>query len=82
MIRGTGAHVDGIEDAQCRICVVQAILQLAVDRLELIEEATNATHAVHLAGEILEDIYKQLQSVLEPEQAWHEVMPYRWGSAH
>jgi hypothetical protein len=30
MIKETGANADGIEDAQCRICLVQAILQLAV----------------------------------------------------
>jgi hypothetical protein len=81
MTQGTVANGDGIEIAQARVCEAQAILQLASERLERIEEATDAWHAVHVAREMLESVYEQLQSLLEPEHARHEVMPFRRKSA-
>jgi hypothetical protein len=80
VIKAAVATADGIEIAQARVCEVQAILRLASERLERIEEATDTWHAVQVASEMLEGVYQQLQSVREPEQARNEVMPFPPGS--
>lgn len=76
MAEGTVANADGIEAAQTRLCEVRAILQLVVESLERIPAANNATDAVHVANEMLDGIYEQLESLLAPE-ARHEVTPFR-----
>lgn len=75
-MEGTVANAEGIEAAQARLCEVRAIMQLAVENLERIPAAGNATDAIHVANELLDGIYEQLESLLEPE-ARHEVMPFR-----
>ena len=73
---------DGLEAAQGRLCEVQSILQLAVERLERIEDATDPTNAVRIAYEMLEGVYEQLQSMLEPEDKRQRVVtPFRRGAA-
>lgn len=80
MAEGMVANADGIEAAQARLCEVRAILQLVVESLERIPAAGNATDAVHVANEMLDGVYEQLESLLVPE-ARHEVMPFRRRSA-
>jgi hypothetical protein len=77
MTEGTVANADGIEAAQARICEVVAIMQLAVENLERIPAATDATHAVHVASEMLDEVYEQLESLLEPRDERHEVVLFR-----
>jgi len=76
MAEGTVANAEGIEAAQARLCEVRAIMQLVVENLERIPAASNATDAVHVANEMLDGVYEQLESLLEPE-ARHQVMPFR-----
>jgi len=76
MAEGVVANADGIEAVQARLCEVRAIMQLAVENLERIPAASNATDALHVASEMLDGIYDQLEALLEPE-ARHEVMPFR-----
>jgi hypothetical protein len=80
MAEGRVANADGIEAAQARVCEVRAIMQLVVENLERIPAASSATDAVHVANEMLDGVYEQLESLLEPE-ARHEVMPFRRRSA-
>lgn len=80
MAEGTVANVDGIEAAQARLCEVRAILQLVVESLERIPAASNATDAVHIANELLDGLYEQLESLLAPG-ARHQVMAFRRRSA-
>ncbi len=80
MAEGMVANVDGIEAAQARLCEVRAILQLVVESLERIPAAGSATDAVHVANEMIDGVYEQLESVLVPETC-HEVMPFRRRSA-
>lgn len=77
MTEGTAANLDEIEAAQARICEVRAIMRLAVENLERIPAATDATHAIHVASEMLEGVYEQLESVVEPEQLRHAVLAFR-----
>jgi hypothetical protein len=81
VIKAAVATADGIEIAQIRVCEVQAILRLALERLERIEEATDAWHAVQVTSQMLEGVYEQLQSLLEPGQPRHQVTPFRRGPA-
>jgi hypothetical protein len=74
MAEETIAIADGIEAAQARICEVRAIMQLAVENMEHIPAASDATHAVHIASEMLDGLYEQLESLLEPEQMHYEVL--------
>ena len=67
MAEAVVANADGIEAAQARLCEVRAIMQLVVESLERIPAASNATDAVHVANEMLDGIYEQLESLLQPE---------------
>jgi hypothetical protein len=55
---------------------VRSILQLAIEHLERIAAAGNASNALHVADEMLEGVYDQLESLLEAEPARHDVLPF------
>jgi len=80
MTESTLANADGIEAAQARICEVRAIMQLVVENLERIPAASHATDALHVANEMLDGVYEQLESLLKLAPDYN-VMPFVRSSA-